>query len=275
MALQHHVGIIEDDEILLGLLTRELENGGYRVTGAQNGEQGLAMIRTERPGLVLLDMLMPILDGYGVLDAMKQDGLFEQTPVIVVSNSGQPVELENLRALGAVDCLVKANMTPGEVLAKVDAFFGVKRLKPVHHTDQGQSPVHDHAESGENPVILIIEDEAFLVDLLKYKFEERNHVVEIAMSVARATEILSQKNVRLILLDIMLPDMNGFEFLTLLKKDPKLKDIPVIITSNLGQKHDIERGLALGAVEYIIKANVSPSEIITHAEEALAKSMHT
>lgn len=125
------------------------------------------------------------------------------------------------------------------------------------------------ASNSGDKKILIIEDELFLIDLLKYKFEERGHLVSTAMSVAEAKDILIAEKIQLILLDIMLPDMNGFEFLTILKKSTEYKDIPVIIISNLGQKNDIEHGLALGAIEYIIKANASPTEIVKRAEEIL------
>lgn len=268
MKLGKTVEIIEDDEILLMLLKKELERGGYDVLAAKNGDEGLAQIRDKKPDLILLDMLMPVLDGYGVLEVMRQEKLLERTAVIIISNSGQPIELEHLRTLGAVESLVKANMTPSEVLGKIDAFFGITR------PSDPKTAAREYPHSGANDpeTVLIIEDEEFLVDLLRYKFEERHHRVEVAMSVGRATEILAEQPISLILLDIMLPDMNGFEFLTVLKKDDRFKNIPVIIISNLGQKHDIERGLSLGAVEYIIKANVSPSEIIAHAEDVLART---
>lgn len=266
MKVDRTIGIIEDDEILLLLLKKELERGGYTVLAAKNGDEGLSVIREKKPDLVLLDMLMPVLDGYAVLEAMRKESLLEKTAVIIISNSGQPVELENLKALGAIESLVKANMTPSEVLGKIDAHFGVVRLE-----SKNAQPLSS-GNSSASGAVLIVEDEEFLIDLLKFKFQERHHAVEIAMNVGRAREILAEHTIRLILLDIMLPDVNGFEFLAELKKSDRYKDIPVMIISNLGQKHDIERGLSLGATEYIIKANVSPSEIISRAEDVLART---
>lgn len=111
--------IIEDEEVLLDVLSNKLKKEGYEVAAAKDGLEGLEKIKQERPDLILLDILMPRMDGFGVLEAKKKDLGMADIPVIIISNSGQPVEIDRALKLGARDYLVKAEFDPQEVLIKV------------------------------------------------------------------------------------------------------------------------------------------------------------
>lgn len=105
--------------------------------------------------------------------------------------------------------------------------------------------------------ILIVEDEIPLVKALEGKFARAGFAVEVALDGIEALKKLKTSKPDLILLDMLLPRMDGFEFLEKLKKDKDLKDIPVVIFSNLTQESDMERGLSLGALEYIDKSKIT------------------
>ena len=120
--------------------------------------------------------------------------------------------------------------------------------------------------------ILIIEDDLFLNELLAAKFTEERYIISKALDVNRARDALAAGRIDLILLDLVLPGEDGFTFLAELKQDPKFKNIPVIIISNLGQPDAVERGLKAGAADYIIKANATPHEIVKKVETLLAKN---
>lgn len=111
--------IVEDEEIILGLLKRKLEKEGYEVFIARNGEEGINKIKEIKPDLLLLDIVMPKKGGFEVMEYMRKSKEFKDTPVIVVSNSGQPVELDRARKLGATDWLIKTEFDPQEVIKKV------------------------------------------------------------------------------------------------------------------------------------------------------------
>ena len=116
--------LIEDEEIMIGLLQKKLTNEGYEVSVARDGEEGLKAMREVRPDLVLLDIIMPKMGGFEVMEGMQKDKELKKIPVIVISNSGQPVELDRAQKLGAKDWLIKTEFDPEEVIDKVKKQIG-------------------------------------------------------------------------------------------------------------------------------------------------------
>jgi len=123
----------------------------------------------------------------------------------------------------------------------------------------------------EKMAILIVEDDAFMGSLLERRFEQESFRIFLATNAEKAREIIKSNRIAVILLDIVLPGMDGLSFLKELKAAPEMKDIPIIITSNLGKPEEIEKGLAEGASGYIIKAQVSTAEIVQKVREVLEK----
>jgi len=110
--------------------------------------------------------------------------------------------------------------------------------------------------------ILIIEDDKFLRELISQKLLKEGYVVNEAIDGEDGIKKTREDKPDLILLDLILPGIDGFEVLSQIKTDPSLATIRVIILSNLGQREDVEKGLKLGAVDYLIKAHFTPAEIV-------------
>lgn len=119
--------IIKDNKALLDLMIQYLSEAGCEVTPAHDGEEGLAMILKNRPNIVLLDMLMPKKDGFGVLEALTAKGILPDLPVIIISNSGQPVELQRAKEYGIRDYLFKLNFDTEEVSQKINMVMADSR----------------------------------------------------------------------------------------------------------------------------------------------------
>jgi two-component system alkaline phosphatase synthesis response regulator PhoP len=117
--------IIEDEKIICDLLERKLTREGYSVVIATNGIDGLVKMREDRPDIVLLDIIMPKMGGFEVMEEMNKDETLKDIPVIVVSNSGQPVEIDRIKKMGAKDWLIKTEFDPQEVLEKVKKQIGI------------------------------------------------------------------------------------------------------------------------------------------------------
>ena len=111
--------LIEDEKIMIDLLKRKLNQEGYDVVVALDGEEGLKLLKETKPDLVLLDIVMPKLGGFEVMEEMNKDPELKKIPIIIVSNSGQPVELGRAKKLGAKDWLIKTEFDPQEVIDKV------------------------------------------------------------------------------------------------------------------------------------------------------------
>ena len=117
--------------------------------------------------------------------------------------------------------------------------------------------------------ILIIEDDKFLAQLLAKKLSQENFQSLITPTGEEGLKRIEEESFDLVILDLLLPEMDGFEVLEKIKKNEKIKHIPVLILSNLGQKEEIKRGLELGATDYLVKANFTPNEIIEKVKTIL------
>lgn len=118
-------------------------------------------------------------------------------------------------------------------------------------------------EKNEKYRVLIIDDDAFLLDMYALKFSQKNFIVETASGTLMALEKLrGGYTPDIIVVDLVMPAMDGFEFLETIHREELAKEALLIILSNLGQQEDIDRGLALGAAGYIIKASATPSEVV-------------
>jgi DNA-binding response OmpR family regulator len=115
--------IIEDDKFLRELISRKISDEGFDVAEAVDGEEGVKKVKTEKPDLILLDLILPGIDGFEVLSRTKEDLNSASIPVIILSNLGQKEEVEKGLKLGAVDYLIKAHFTPGEIVEKIKAIL--------------------------------------------------------------------------------------------------------------------------------------------------------
>ena len=119
--------------------------------------------------------------------------------------------------------------------------------------------------------LLLVDDDEFLLDMYSMKFREAGFTIDIASSGVAALEKIKKNTYDVILLDIVMPAMDGFEVLTELKKDNALGSAIVIVLSNLGQREDIERGMQLGATDYVIKAHFTPREVVEKVQYQLSR----
>jgi len=269
--------IIEDEPVHLNVMKAKLEYEGYEILVATDGETGLNMIKSQKPDLVLLDIILPKMNGFEVLDNLKDYS--DRPPIIVVSNSGQPVEVDKALKFGAIDYLVKAEFNPGDVLEKVEKVLGRPQKSPEIMPVKSSAPANAGAERPNNKnsqasrqaKILIIEDDKFLRDLISQKLRKENFNTLEAVDGEEGLKTAREKSPDIILLDLILPGLDGFEILRVLKGDKNTSQIPVIVLSNLGQKEDMDRALSGGAEDFMVKAHFTPGEIVTKIKSVLKK----
>jgi DNA-binding response OmpR family regulator len=127
--------LIEDDPFLSSVLRMKLEKESFKVIRAADGDEALNFLTEQgvKPDLILLDLILPKKNGFEVLETIRQDPLLEKLPVIIISNLGQPSDIERGKALGVIDYFVKARLSVEELVNKV-------RQEVNPHTKQGQMP---------------------------------------------------------------------------------------------------------------------------------------
>ena len=249
--------IIEDEEILADLLEKKLTQVGYEVSVANDGVEGLDKVKESIPDLILLDIVMPRMGGFDVMRELQKNQDFSKIPIVIISNSGQPVELDLAQKLGAKDWLIKTDFDPQEVLDKV-----VKQIGKYKRSIWKKVAYK----------ILVVEDDKFLRELISQKLTREGYDVKEAIDGEDGVVKVKEEKPDIILLDLILPGMDGFEVLAKIKDDPEVENIPVVILSNLGQRDDVERGLKLGAVDFLIKAHFTPGEIIEKIEKVMKEA---
>lgn len=114
----------------------------------------------------------------------------------------------------------------------------------------------------KNKTILVVEDDVFLVNAYQIKFQKEGIEVWVASDGEEAMDFLGKEPPQVVLLDLMLPGVNGFEVLAAIRQNDRWKKTPVIVLSNLGQSEDVERARALGIDDYIVKANSKIGEVV-------------
>jgi DNA-binding response OmpR family regulator len=113
--------IVEDEPFLLDMYKMKFKQGGFEVISATDGEEAIKISRREKPDIILLDIMMPKIDGFEVLENLKKNSLTKSIPVLIFSNFSQKEQKEKGIALGAADYFVKTNYTPAQVLEKVES----------------------------------------------------------------------------------------------------------------------------------------------------------
>lgn len=196
---------VDDDPIVHDLLRRQLARSGFRLASALSGEDGLRLASELRPDAIILDVMMPSTDGWTVLSTLKSSAATAEIPVVVLTM----VDDRQLgMALGASEFLTKP-------VERDDLVGTLRRVS----TRQSQGPV------------LVVEDEANTRELMRRTLESAGWTVEEAENGRMALERVTARRPAAILLDLMMPEMDGFEFAAALRAEEQWKHIPVIVTT--------------------------------------------
>jgi len=231
VAIRDQILVIDDEAAQRELMTRFLERRGYAVLTAANGRDGLELARRALPRLILLDVMMPEMDGWSVLSKLKQDEATTEIPVVMVSFVADPGMSE---ALGAADALPKP----------VD-WGKLERLMEKLRGPAGRA--------------LVVDDDPDMRERLRAVLERSGWLVTEASNGAEALDRMSPPP-ELVLLDLTMPVMDGFSFLHRLRALPECADIPVIVLS-ARDISGVEREQLTGADRILKKGETSMQEL--------------
>ncbi len=258
--------IVEDDNALGTALVTKLSKSEYDVKLVEDGLEVISTARGFKPDLILLDIILPHKNGYEILDEMTKDAELNTIPVIVISNSGQPVEISRILALGVKDYIVKAQFNPEELLEKVRT-----QLEEEVQTEINTEGQNSFSPSLSGKSVLWVEDDEFLGDIVEKKLSGVDCKLTHVKNGEDALKFLEANKADIVVLDVILPMLDGYEILKRIKENPNTASVPVILLSNLGQPEDIEKGKKLGAELFLIKATFTLDEVLLQIAKILAK----
>ncbi len=246
---EHRTGVrpilvVDDDPDSRELLRRTLEGEGFAVVTAETGEEGLEKAREIKPSLITLDVLMPSMDGWSVLQEVKADPSLEHIPVMMISIAG---DKELGYTLGAVECLTKP----------------VDRDKLKHLARQYAGPTGGgHA--------LVVDDDEGIRSLFQRALEDDGWTVAEAENGSAALIEVEKRRPDLILLDLMMPVMDGFEFVLHYRKLEGCRKTPIIVVTAKDLESG-ERETLLGGVERIVeKGALTKQELLKQVRELVS-----
>jgi len=199
--------VVEDDPVAAELLTRQIERAGFRTEIARTGAEAVTMAKEHKPAAITLDILLPDVDGWEVLTRLKQDKGTSDIPVVVVSVVDNP---ELGTALGALDYFVKP----------VDAKDLVNRLSTVNFKQRS---------GGRQTCVLVVDDEAANRDWLKHVLEPAGFKVTLATGGQEAIELARSRKPDVVMLDLLMPEVNGFEVVEALGGHEATRSIPIMV----------------------------------------------
>jgi PAS domain S-box-containing protein len=219
--------VVEDEPDIAELIRYHLESNGYEVTTAARGKEALAKAQQEKPDLITLDIRLPDIDGFEVLQQLKSDEKTANIPVVIVSIV--PDREDGFR-LGAVDYVVKP-VDEGRLLSAVGAIL----------------PKED--------LILVVDDDRDTTGLVQEVLSRAGFKVRAANNGFEALVIAQQEQPGLILLDLKMPGLDGYEVLKRLKRDGATQNIPVFVVTGSVTDEEVKRKkvLALGAAQFLTK----------------------
>jgi two-component system, cell cycle response regulator len=252
--------IVDDDPLNIKLLKARLPAEKYETLSASNGEQAIQIADKDLPDLILLDIMMPDLDGFTVSRMLKENPNTREIPIILVTAlEGLDDKIKGLET-GADEFLTKPVNTI-ELLSRINSLLRLKQYRERLALRSQSEKTFNHSadqldKMDDSPLpskILLVEDDEKDFHILKSFFRDLDYELEWVKTGEEALDLLMRKSFDLLLLDVLLPGVDGFEICWRIKNAKQTKDLQIILITCLPDLENKIKGIELGADDYLIK----------------------
>jgi len=259
--------LIEDDHVQQRAITRLLESKQTHLICADSAKAGFAILKAHSVDGIILDLGLVDMDGYDILKKLQKDPIWSDIPVVI--HTGQNISTEQHQQLSALsmDIIIKGSESPERLLADVSLFFNSMEEKQQQQSQQNRvlPQLHDAEAMFKDRRILLVDDDMRNVFALSKQLESVGFIVSMADNGQTALDKLSEDSkksrareseyspIELVIMDIMMPVMDGYEAMSRIRKMKKHADIPIIALTAKAMNEDRKKCLDAGANEYITK----------------------
>jgi CheY-like chemotaxis protein len=256
--------VIEDNPTNLDLMTYLLTAFGHTTLTADDGAAGIQAVQRERPDLIICDMQLPIMDGYEVARWLKSHPDLRAIPLVAVTALAMMGDRDKVLAAG-FDGYIAKPITPETFVGEVERFLQHDSGPPL----QPPASTWVAAPPGMRTTLLVVDNMPMNIELARCIFEPSGYTVIAAMSMHEALACARQAPPDLILSDVNMEHGDGYDFIIVVKADPRLRAIPfVFITSTYLDPREQAQGLELGAARFIVRP-IEPHMLLATIEACL------
>ena len=232
-----YILVVEDSQTQAKQLQVLLKQLGYRIVIAYSVREALFILKEQKPVIIISDILMPDIDGYQFCKLLKSDDKLKDIAVILLTQLSDPREIVKGLACGADDFIVKP-YNEEFLLARIHATLALKTKQDA---------------ASKLVTILVVEDSPTQAEQIKYLLEEKGYAVMVAANGKEGFEVAKKFRPTIIISDIVMPVMDGYELAEKIKKDKDVKDIPIIFVTALTDRKDASRKASVVADGYFTK----------------------
>ncbi|MFA6295100.1 MAG: response regulator [Candidatus Paceibacterota bacterium] len=246
--------IIEGNVTFGEQISDALKKDGYKnILLIQDGTEGMKSIYDTLPNLILLDVTLSGQSGYDILAKKQSEPLLAKIPVFLLSTQGYPIVMKDVPQGSVAEFIMSIHANSEIVVDKVNKYFGHEK-----NTPESDKPSVDIAKTK----LLWIEDDPLIGKILGRQFTFSNFDLFHAKTGDEAMAYLQSNKPDVIVVDLLLPGMSGFDVLQKIKGNAVLRDIPRMVLSNLSKASDMERARVLGARKFLVKSATSLDQIV-------------
>lgn len=254
MEQQPYVLIVDDDPDIREGITAVLETRPYRLATANDGLRCMELIRQEQPDLLILDMMMPRMDGFAVIRELRSDPKFAGLPIIILTTviedaAYRRYELEAGMAMD-VQAYIEKPAPPDELLNAVSAVV-------------------------DQPYIIVVDDDPDIIEAITTVLETKPYQVASACDGLKCLEMVRKRTPDLLILDLLMPKMDGFAVIRELRNEPSYTELPIMVLTTVVEdasrrRYELETGLDMNIQAYLQKP-VAPGDLLSQIIKIMGK----